>query len=483
MSGARAANVDTFRKRFGGTVLEPDDAGYDKARAIWNGAIDRRPAVIAQCANPAEVADAIHFGRDAGLEISVRGGGHNFSGNALVNRGLTVDLTRMRQVTVDPKAKRSRCGGGATWGDYDTATYAHGLASTGGFITHTGVAGLTLGGGLGWLNRKAGLASDNLTAVELVTAAGDLVRASATAGDLVRASATENPDLFWAVRGGGGNFGVVTTFEFALHEVGPVYLQLYFWGLDDGPKVLRAFEDFTRGLPDDVTAFMDGHPPHHAPDEYRQIPGYTMVVVGFSTPEAHRTALAPVRDAFPTPLFESATTLKYTELQSMADVAAPWGILAYERAIHLETMSPEAADVIAEHLPRKASPMSFMPIFVLGGAYSRIPDGDSAFSGSRSTRYVVNMAALAQTHDLLAADTQWVRNLWDALVPHSGSVGSYVNFMTEFEHDRVRASYGPKKYDRLASIKATWDPDNVFHLNANIQPAGKLAGKLPGAAA
>lgn len=458
-----AADLANFRKRFGGSVLEQADPGYDAARSIWNGAIDRRPAVIAQCVVPSDVSEALRFAREAGLEVSVRGGGHNFSGAALVDGGLTVDLTRMRGIEVDPTARRARCGGGVIWGEYDAATQAHGLASPGGFITHTGVAGLTLGGGMGWLTRRAGLAADNLTGVELVTAAGEVVRASAE----------ENPDLFWAVRGGGGNFGVVTTFEFALQDVGLLNLQLYFWGLDDGADVLTAADAFERGLPDDVNLFIGGlnaPPEPFVPEQYQLQPGYAMIVLGTGTPEAHQAALGPVKDMFPQPLFEFATPIPYTALQQMFDASAPWGILGYEKAIHLETMTSAAAEVIAEHLPRKASPLSFMPCFLLGGAYSRVGQDETAFGGSRSTRWVVNIAAVAPTADLLETDTEWVRGMWSELVPHSEGIGSYVNFMTDFEEDRVRASYGAEKYTRLSQIKQQWDPDNVFHLNANIRP-------------
>jgi hypothetical protein len=289
----------------------------------------------------------------------------------------------------------------------------------------------------------------------------------------VRASAAENPELLWGLRGGGGNFGVVTELEFSLHPVGLLQLQLYFWGLDDGAAMLLATEEFTRDLPDDVTAFvgsLNAPPEPFVPEQYQLQPGYALVVVGTGAPEAHQEALKPVKDMFPAPLFEFATPIPYTALQQMFDASAPWGLLGYEKALHLDAMTPGAAQVIAEHMPRKASPMSFAPMFVLGGAYARVGEDDTAFGGTRSTRWVVNISAGAPTPDLLEADTQWVRDCWSALVPHAKGQGSYINFMSEYEEDRVRASYGPAKYARLSALKREWDPDNFFHLNANIRP-------------
>ncbi|HZU73658.1 MAG TPA: FAD-binding oxidoreductase [Acidimicrobiales bacterium] len=463
MTDTAAAEVARLRSHFAGRVLEPGAEGYEEARSIWNGAINRHPAVIAQCTSTADVVEAIRFARAAGLELSVRGGGHNFSGCALVDGGLTVDLSPMHAVSVDPARRRARCGGGTTWGVYDAVCQEHGLASPGGFITHTGVAGLTLGGGMGWLSRMAGLAADNLTGAQVVTATGEVVRAAAD----------ENSELFWGLRGGGGNFGVVTEFEFALHQVGLLNLQLWFFGLDDGAAVMMAADQLADDLPDDVTMFLGGlnaPPEPFVPEQYQLQPGYAMLLLGTGTAESHAAVTSRVKGMFPAPLFDFATPIPYTALQSMFDASSPWGILGYERALHLERMTPGAAQVIADHMPRKTSPMSFVPIFVHGGAYARVPDADTAFGGSRSSRYVVNVSAVAPAPDLFEADKQWVKDFWTALLPHAKGAGSYVNFMSEYEEDRVRASYGAAKYDRLAALKRTWDPDNVFHLNANIRP-------------
>ncbi|HET6793959.1 MAG TPA: FAD-binding oxidoreductase [Acidimicrobiales bacterium] len=463
MTDLAAPDIASFRSSFRGTVLQAGDSGYDDARAIWNGAIDRRPAAFARCSTAADVADALRFARQAGLEVSVRGGGHNFSGAALVDGGLTIDLTAMRSIEVDPDARLVRCGGGTTWGEYDAATQAHGLASPGGFITHTGVAGLTLGGGMGWLSRLYGLACDNLASVELVT----------VGGDVVRASEDENAELFWAVRGGGGNFGVVTSFEFRLHPVGMLDLHLGFWAPADGVGLMMAVEALRATLPDDVNIFLAGlsaPPEPFVPEHLQGSPGWAVILLGAGSAEAHQAAVEELRRTSPDPLFEFGTPIPYTALQQMFDASAPWGVLGYERALHLETMTEPAAQVLCDQLPRKASPLSFMPIFILGGAYSRVADDATAFGGRRVPCYVVNIAGVAPVPDLYEADRDWVRAVWSDLVPHARGVGSYVNFMSEYEDDRVRSAYGADKYDRLARVKAAWDPDNVLHLNANIKP-------------
>jgi FAD/FMN-containing dehydrogenase len=461
----------SFQRDFTGKVIAPDDPEYDTARSVWNGAINRRPALIARCSTPAEVVEAIRFARDQKLEISVRGGGHNFAGSAVCDDGLMIDLSAMRQVSVDSSARRGVAGGGATWGDLDAASQLHGLAVTGGFVSHTGVGGLTLGGGIGWMTSRAGLSSDNLLSAEVVTADGRLLTASAR----------EHPDLFWAIRGGGGNFGVVTSFEFQLHPTGPlVNLGLFFWEIDKGEVALRFARDYVKTLPEDAAGFIAGlnaPPAPFVPSEYHFRPGFALVVVGFGSAEEHGRLVQPVRDAGGQ-LFELVTPIPYAQLQKLLDEGNPWGTLAYEKALYLDELSDDAIRVMVDYVPRKASPQSFVPIFVLGGAYRRFPDDATAFGGSRSARFAFNIAAICPTADLLEADRAWVRSFWQALRPYASGAGSYVNFMTEYEQDRVRASYGPTKYERLALIKAEYDPDNVFHLNANIRPALQPAGKI-----
>jgi FAD/FMN-containing dehydrogenase len=459
-----SSDVEALRTAIAGQVLVPHDAGYDEARTVWNGDIDRRPAVIARCASAADVSAAVGFARSRGLEISVRGGAHSTAGSAVVEDGLEIDLSAMRNVTVDPVARRCRVGGGATLADRDAATQAHALATTGGIVSHTGVGGLTLGGGMGWLTRQAGLAVDNLISAEVVTADGRILRASAD----------ENSDLFWAIRGGGGNFGVVTAFEFKLHQVGPmVAFALFFWSLEHGTEVLRLARDLFSTLPRDVNIIIGGVNAPAAPfvpEQHHLQPGYALLVTGFGSAQEHEAIVARIREELP-PLFDFVTPLPYVELQQLFDEANAFGFLAYDKGLYLEDLSEGAITVVAEHLPGKISPLSALFFYRLDGAYSEVGEGDTAFGGGRSPRYCVFIIALADSPERLTADRQWVRSFWTALQPHAMGIGSYVNGETEFSDDRVHASFGPAKYQRLAQIKAAYDPDNVFHLNANIKPA------------
>ncbi len=465
MSHASKEAIAAFRSRFAGKALTPGERGYDRSRSIWNGAIDRRPAVIACCGTADQVADAIGFARQARMRLSVRGGGHGFAGNAVCDDGVMVHLGAMNGVAVDAAARRAICGGGATWADVDAATQQHGLAAPGGFISHTGIAGLTLGGGIGWLTKMAGLSCDNLVCAEVVTADGRIVRASGT----------ENPELLWALRGGGGNFGVVTSFEFALHPVGPlVNLGLFFFGIEAGAPALHFAREFVKTLPLQATSFLaiglSAPPEPFVPEEHRFKNGHALLVVGYGSAAEHAAIVAPIREAVP-PLFELVTPIPFVALQQMFNAGAPWGSFGYEKALYLDELSDAAIAVIQEHAPKKSSPMSFCPTFALSGAYCRLGDGDTAFGGRRVPGYVFNVGATASDRTLYEADRIWARNFWDAMRPHATGSGSYVNFLVEADQDRVRASYGEAKYQRLARIKTQYDPENVFSLNANIRPA------------
>ena len=461
-------SMQEFRAKMTGHVTTPHDAEYDSARSVWNGAIDRRPALIARCQGAPDVAEAIRYARARGLEIAVRGGGHNYAGHAVCDGGMMIHLGAMNGVRIDHKKRRAVCGGGATWAELDASSQQHGLATTGGFISHTGIAGLTLGGGIGWLTKKAGLSCDNLTGAEVVTADSRTVRASET----------ENAELFWALRGGGGNFGVVTSFEFALQEVGPmVNLGLFFWGYDRGEDALRFCRGYIDTLPYDITGFLaialSAPPAPFVPEAYRLQPGHALLVVGFGSPEEHAAAITAVRDTVP-PLFELVTPMPYVALQQMFNDSAPWGLMGYERALYLDELSDAAIATISEHAPRKQSPLSFCPTFSLAGTYRAKADTDTAFGGSRSARYLFNVCGHGPTRELYEAERAWVRSFTDAMRSHGAGTGSYVNFMTDPDERRVRAAYGDK-YDRLQRIKAQYDPDNVFHLNANITPAARAA--------
>ena len=457
-------DLEALRTVLTGKVITPDDADYDTARIQWNNDVDRRPTAVARCVSPADIAAALTFAREQALEISVRGGGHAFSGAGVCDGGLMIDLSAMRRVSICAAGGLAEVGGGATVAELDAATQTHGLAVPAGVISHTGVGGLTLGGGIGWLTHKAGLSIDNLVSVDVVLANGRYVHASAD----------EHADLFWAVRGGGGNFGVVTTFEFRLHQVGPqVHLGLFFWGLDDGEQVLRLARDVVPGLPADAGAQivigLNAPPAPFVPPQYHFIPGYLLMVVGFSSAEEHAQLVAPIREALP--LFELVTPIPYTALQRTLDETAPWGLLGYQEVIYLDELTDDVIATIVKRMPHKSSPMSFCLVFRLDGAYSATGDDDTAFGGGRAPRYVINIAGIGHTPELLTADRAWVRSVWSALRSFATDSGGYVNSMTNDDEDRVRASYGPAKYERLARIKSKYDPDNTFHLNANIKPA------------
>lgn len=451
-----------LRRSVDGTVSSPGDPTYDEAVHIWNADIDRRPAVVAGCTSPADVAAALGVARSHGLAVSIRGGGHSYAGYALCDGGVMVDLTPLKDVTVDPSDRRATCGGGTTWAELDAATQAHGLAVPGGFVSHTGVAGLTLGGGFGWLSRLAGLSSDNLTGATVVTADGRVLHAGPD----------DHPDLLWALRGGGGNFGVVTEFEFALHPVGPtVHLGLFLFHPDQGRELFTFAREFLRDLPDECGAFLAGlsaPPAPFVPEELHFAPTFALAIVGLGDESHHAGLISPIREAL-TPMVDFVTPMPYVGLQQMFDESAPWGFHAYEKAVYLEDLTDGVIDAIVEHQPRKRSPLSFVPIFVLGGAYARADHDASGFGGSRSTRYVLNISAMSADPAEFEAERRWVRDYWSAVSQHAPDSGSYVNFMTEFDEGRVRDAYGDK-YGRLTRLKAEYDPDNVFRLNANIAP-------------
>ena len=465
MTQTATEEIRELRAVMEGPVITPGDPGFDDGRRVWNGGIDRRPWVIARCASAADVAAALGYAREHGLEVSVRGGAHNPAGTAVCDGGLMIDLSQLNSVTVDPAARRARVGGGALLADVDAATVAHGLAVPAGLVSHTGVGGLTLGGGVGWLTRKYGLSIDSLISAEVVTADGRVLRASAE----------EHPDLFWAIRGGGGNFGVVTSFEFALHEVDPmVQFGLFFWPLDQGRQALRLAREITAAMPPDINAVIgaiNAPPAPFIPEEHHFAPGYVLLLTGFGSGPEHAGLVSQVRESLP-PLFDLVTPMPYVELQKLLDEANAWGVHAYEKGTYVTDLSDPVIDVLTEHVPGKHSPMSLVLFYRLDGAYCQTGDDQTAFSGGRTPRYAAFIVGVAPDAGLLAADRGWVLGLWDALRPHAiGSGDGYINGITDFSSERLRHSYGPAKYERLARIKTEYDPGNLFHLNANIKPA------------
>jgi FAD/FMN-containing dehydrogenase len=447
---------------FRGLVLTAGDADYDKARRIWNGAIDRRPAVIARGLDHSDVAAAIRYARERDLPIAIRGGGHGVGGYATVDGGLVIDLSAMRGVHVEARTRRAWVGGGALWGDVDAATQAHGLATVGGIVTHTGVGGLTLGGGLGWLMRAHGLAADNLRSARLVTADGEALTVSEA----------EQPDLFWALRGGGGNFGVVTSFEFALHARGPVLAGPLVWPLEDAPELLRHYRDFIESAPDELaTIVVLRHAPavDPMPPSIHGRPVCMIFVCWTGKHDIEEEALAPLR-RWGRPLFDGIAARPYLELQSAFDAGAPHGWHSYWKSCELPALTDETIDLLTEHAHRIESPRSYIIMFHMCGAVARIPEEATAYS-QRGAVHNVNIDAVwlpAEEHRA-GREPAWARAAYEALAPHQ--LGVYVNFLGDEGQERVRSAYGEAKYAKLAEIKARYDPQNVFRLNQNIKPA------------
>ena len=448
--------TDSLRAQMAGPVLAPSDPAYEDARRVHNGLIDRRPALVARCHGTADVQAAVRFARERGLEIAVRGGGHNVAGNAVCDGGLMIDLSAMRGVHVDPRARRARAQGGATWGNYNRETQLYGLASTGGVVSTTGVGGLTLGGGLGWLMGKHGMAVDCLRAVELVTASGEVVRASAD----------EHSDLFWAVRGGGGNFGVATWLEYELYPVGPMVLG----GLVAHPftaarDVLRFYRDFTQSLPDDLTAFAGLL---HAPDGSGAQIAAIMVCHAGSL-EAGAAAVAPVR-RFGSPVMDVIGPMPYSAVNMLFDAGFPRGALNYWKSSFLATLADGAIDTMIERFAAAPSPMSGLLLEHFHGAATRVGPTDTAFP-HRTVAH--NFLAVAEWLEASAtqANVAWARDTYAALAPHfaSGRYANYLNAEEVTQSGAVSDAFGPN-WKRLREVKERIDPDNVFHLNQNIKP-------------
>jgi FAD/FMN-containing dehydrogenase len=450
--------IDGFR----GRLISPDHTDYDTARSVWNGAIDRRPRLIAQCIGAADVVAAVRFARDQDLEIAIRGGGHNVAGTAVCDDGIVIDLSAMRAVRVDPAERRAWVQGGALWGDVDRETQAYGLATTGGIVSHTGVAGLTLGGGIGWLMRKHGLTVDNLLAVDIVTADGERLRASED----------EHPDLFWALRGGGGNFGVVTSFEFRLHSVGPTILAgPIVWDASDAGKVLRFYRDFVREAPDElgtVVRFGTAPPLPAIPEDLHWRP-VVMVGACYAGPiEDAEVVLRPLR-AFGRPLIDLIAPTAYLNHQSAIDSTVAHGWNYYWKSTHLPELGDDLIDVIAEHAFSCSSPRSYVAMFHLKGAVSRVAEDGTAFGNRQASHAMTVDAAWRPGEDFGDRDTAWTRGFFAAL--GSFREGVYVNFLGGDEDPgRVREAYGESIYDRLADVKTRYDPENAFHHNQNIRP-------------
>ncbi len=453
--------VRALRTHLTGEVVGAGDEGYDTARSVWNGMIDKRPVAVARCANGDDVAAAVGVARAAGLPIAVRGGGHNVAGLATSEGGVLIDLSRMNAVDVDAQRRRVTVQGGAIWREVDAATQAYGLAAPAGLVSETGVAGLTLGGGIGWLRRKHGLTCDNLVAAELVTAQGELVRASAE----------ENPDLLWALRGGGGNFGVVTSFEFLLHPVGPEVA--YVLVLYDGAETvagLRALRGIAGDVPDEVApiAFTGSVPEMEGvPAEAAGRPMLAVAAAYVGPPDEGERHLRPLRE-LATPIADLSGRQPYARLQQFLDEDYPRGRHYYWKSAALAELGDAVIDVVAEYASTQPSPLSTIDVWQMGGALREEPAGGSAYAG-RSAGWLVNPEADWDEADADEVNVAWARSLIKALQPHT--VGTYLNFPGFLEEGelQLRAGFGDH-YERLVEVKTRWDPDNVFRLNHNIPP-------------
>ena len=440
-----------LRAIFGDRLIDPSSASYESARRVWNGGIDRRPRFIARCREEGEIAAAIRWARENQVEIAVRGGGHNVAGHSVCDGGLVLDLGPMKRIEIDGDI--ARAGPGLTWGEFDAATQGRGLATTGGLISSTGIAGLTLGGGIGWLMRKHGLACDNLAGVELVDASGERHRADDR----------QNSELFWALRGGGGNFGVVTRFEYRLHPVGQVYGGQMLFPASMAGEVLRAFRALIAAAPDDLTtmlAFLTAPPLPFVPAGLRG--RAAVAIAGCACGDLSGEVLAPLRAL--NPALDAFAPMPYLALQTMLDGSAPAGMAHYWKSDYLEALPDAAIDVLVAQAQTMPGPFSQLHVHQLGGAVAR-RDEDATAYPRRSAALAVN-AIGTWTEGTGAAHVAWSRGAMAALRPHSLGAG-YLNFGSDIE---PAASFGPRKLERLKAVKRRYDPANVFHYNQNISP-------------
>jgi FAD/FMN-containing dehydrogenase len=450
-----ADTVTELRKSFTGQLLRPADPDYGEARKVHNGLIDKRPVLIARCRGVADIVDVVRLSREQNLEVAIRGGGHNVAGRATTEGGLMIDLSPMRGIYVDPSARTARAQGGLTWNGFNRETQLHGLATTGGVVSSTGIAGLTLGGGLGWLMGKYALALDNLLSAEVVLANGGIVTASES----------DNPDLFWALRGGGGNFGVVASFQFRLHAVGPIVTGgLIAYAFGAAWDVLRHFRDVTASLPDELTVFGGLI---HAPDGSGE--KLAAIVLCHCGPPATGEEATRSIKRFGAPALDAIGPMPYCQLNAMLDAAYPGGALNYWKSSFLSGLSDDAIRATIDCFARCPTPMGQLLLEHVHGAVTRVGVADTAFP-HRAKGY--NMLVLAEwtDPDQSADCIAWARDSYAALRPFMGA-GRYVNYMSDDERDEATsAAYGPN-HRRLQQIKARYDPENVFHLNQNIRPA------------
>jgi hypothetical protein len=441
-----------------GFAVRRGDPSYDVDRRIWNGSFDRYPAMIIRCAGVSDVIAAVKFGRTSGLPVAVRSGGHSFPGLSVADDAVVIDLSLMRGIRVDPEARTARVQAGALLGDLDRETQAFGLAVPSGIVTHTGVAGLTLGGGIGWIMRKHGLSIDQLTSVDLVTAEGEFVQANEA----------RNADLFWGVRGGGGNFGIVTEFEFRCVPLGPyVMAGPVFWPMTQSPNVLRFYRDWIADAPDELMTIVihrKAPPLPFVPPELRGEPVVVVACCWAGDIEEGQRFIRPLK-AFGSPVLDLCVPKPFLTHQAMFDPSFPAGRWYYFKSCDVGELSDDIIDITAEHSMQISSPLTTYPIWQMGGAVSRVGNDETAFNG-RSSGFTYNIGASTETSAGFQEERQWVRDFWSALQPWHRGV--YVNFLGDEGAERVRQAYGSNKYERLQVLKRKYDPENFFRLNQNI---------------
>ena len=457
----RRADVDAFAARLSGGLLTAADSAYDDARKVWNGTVDRRPALIARCLNDADIQSAVHFASAHRMLVSVRGGGHHIAGNAVAEGGLMIDLSGMRAVSIDPRNRTARVGPGALLADFDGAAQAHGLATPLGINSTTGVAGLTLGGGFGWLTRRYGMTIDNLLSATVVTADGE-VRV---------ASGTSESDLFWALRGGGGNFGVVTSFEFQLHPVGPqIYAGLVVYPFAQARSALRAWRDFTTGAPDELSVWCVLRKAPPLPFLPASVHGTEVVVFAAAYSgdvAAGQRAAAPVAQ-FGEPIATALMPTPYAAFQTAFDPLLTPGRRNYWKSSSFSALSDAALDVVIDAAGRLPSPECEIFVAQLGAAMARVNPSATAYAG-RDAHYIMNAHGRWSDPRDDERVRSWARQLFRNAAPHTTGSG-YVNFLTEDESERIETSYG-LNYSRLQTVKRRFDPENLFRMNLNIEPA------------
>jgi FAD/FMN-containing dehydrogenase len=458
---AIAARTQIDDAGFRGSVVRPDDPDYDLERKIWNGSIDKSPALIVKCAGVADVINAVKVGRSSGLPVAVRGGGHSFPGLSVADDALVIDLSAMRGIRVDPHTRTARVQAGVLLGELDRETQAFGLAVPSGIVTHTGVAGLTLGGGIGWIMRKHGLTIDQLLAVDVVTANGEFVTASAE----------ENAELFWGICGGGGNFGIVTEFTFRCVPLGPTVLAgPVFWPMEQSGEVLRFYRDWVADAPDDLMTIVvhrKAPPLPFVPEHLHGKPVVMVIPCWVGDIEEGQEVVRPLKE-FGSPVADVCVPKPYLAHQSMLDPSFVPGRWYYFKSCDVAELNDEIIDITVERSLQIVSPMTSFPIWQMGGAVARVGEDETAFNG-RSAGFTYNIGACTPTEEGFAEERAWVRSFWSALEPWHEGV--YVNFLGDEGAERVRAAYGPAKYDRLVALKRKVDPDNFFRINQNIAPA------------